>query len=594
MDKTRALSLELLDNGRIAVSFPYNEEVISRLRALADRKWNPEKRRWEVGIGHLNELQDIFQIGSAEVDRRLLRAYQMYRIRHGRARITAGNLDAILTGVNLPLDKIDRSTSFHIPGYRYMTRYKKGAWDGKRHLFNVNKATFPSGLAHRVARIVQDAGVDCDINWPEEPDGFRLNLPQEPATGKAAPAAAEKGQQRKAAAEKSGNPAASPAAFEVTPLREYQQKCVEAAVAERRGIIEIATGGGKTIIAANIIRRVARPALFLVHTRDLMYQAVSVLRRELGIDVGCAGDGKMDIQPVTVATIQTCARAMDIKLDQSPDDDEALESEAPVTGDSAEDLHQLLRTTPVVFFDECHHLPADTAYSLAMEMEGALWRYGLSATPYRADRQDMLMEAALGPKIFSARASMLIELGYLVPPVIKFLPVPPLIVKSGKADYQEIYNSYVVESKKRNRLIAETARELSSEGKSVLILVNQVRHGELLREMLTDVPLVQGADRTEDRNAVFTDLCAKKQLIVIATTLADEGLDVPSLDSVILASAGRSETRALQRLGRALRIAPGKAMATVIDFMDNAPYLREHAANRLELFRTEPRFIVEY
>jgi superfamily II DNA or RNA helicase len=377
-------------------------------------------------------------------------------------------------------------------------------------------------------------------------------------------------------------------------MRDYQEKCVEAGLKEQRGIIEIATGGGKTLIAANLIRRIGRPALFLVHTRDLMYQTIAVFRRELGIEIGSAGDGKIDLHPVTVATVQTCARAMDIKLDQSPDDDEVLEPETSISGDSATDLQQFIKTTPVVFFDECHHLPADTAYSLAMEMEGALWRYGLSATPYRADRQDMLMEAALGPKIFSARASMLIELGYLVPPVIKFLPVPPLTVKNGKADYQEIYTSYVIENKKRNRLIADTAREMAASGKSVLILVNQVRHGEHLQEMLPGVPLVQGADAAEDRDKVFKDLCAKKQMIVIATTLADEGLDVPSLDCVILASAGRSETRALQRLGRALRLAPEKTGATVIDFMDNAPYLREHAANRLELFRTEPKFTVEY
>ncbi len=588
MEKPRTLTLELLDNGRVAVSFPYNEEVISRLRALTDRKWDPEKRRWDVGICHLNELVDIFHLQPGEVDRRLTRAYQMYRIRHGRARINAGNLDAVLTGVNLPLEKIDRHTSFQIPGYRFMTRYKKGAWDGRRHLFNMNKGTFPSGLSQRVARIVREAGVDCDINWPEEPDSYRLPLP--PADGGSG---ARKGS-RKKSSEAPGATAVAEVEFKPSVMREYQQNCVEAALKDRRGIIEIATGGGKTLIAANLIRSIARPALFLVHTRDLMYQTIAVLERELGIRIGCAGDGKIDLQPVTVATVQTCARSMDIKLDQSPDDDEVLQPEKAVEGDSAAELQQHIRSVPVVFFDECHHLPADTAYSLAMEMEGAVWRYGLSATPYRADRQDMLMEAALGPKLFSARASMLIELGYLVPPTVKFLPVPPLIVKNGKADYQEIYNSYVVENKKRNRLIADTAREMSAEGKSVLILVNQVRHGELLQELLDGVPLVQGSDPAADRDVVFKDLCAKRQMVVIATTLADEGLDVPSLDCVILASAGRSETRALQRLGRALRLAPGKTRATVIDFMDNAPYLREHAANRLELFRTEPKFTVEY
>jgi len=571
MNKTRALSLELLESGKIAVSFPYNDEVISRLRALTERKWDPEKRRWEVGLNHLGELMDIFNIESAEVDKRLYRAYQMFRIRHGRARINANNLDAILSGVNLPVEKIDRHLSFYLPGYKFMTRYKKGTWDGKRHLFNAKKCTFPSGLAPRVAKLVKDSGVECDIHWPEEPDTFRLKWDE-----------GAKGRGRKKTETK------------MTAMRDYQEKCVEAALAGRRGIIEIATGGGKTLIAAHLIRQIARPTLFLVHTRDLMYQTISVFEKELGIPIGVAGDGKLDLQPVTVATLQTCARAMDIKIDQSPDDDEILECDKTDLSSSAADLQELIKTVPVVFFDECHHLPADTAYSMAMEMEGATWRYGLSATPYRADRQDLLMEAALGPKLFSARASNLIDLGYLVPPQIKFEPVPQQPIHHGKLDYQDIYTSYVVENRKRNKLIAEKAQEICSQGKSVLILVSQVRHGEILSEMLSGAPLVQGADSAEERHEVFSALCRKEKKLVIATTLADEGLDVPSLDCVILASAGRSPTRALQRVGRALRKAPGKTSALVIDFMDNAPYLREHAADRLEIFRTEPRFTLEY
>src|SRR5690606_31261885 len=144
------------------------------------------------------------------------------------------------------------------------------------------------------------------------------------------------------------------------------KECVTSALADRRGIIEIATGGGKTLIAAHLVREIARPALFLVHTRDLMYQTIRVFERELGIPIGRAGDGQIDLKSVTVATVQTCARVMDVKLDQSPDDDEPLESDRGDYGSTAEDLQELIRSVPVVFFDECHHLPADTAYGLPM------------------------------------------------------------------------------------------------------------------------------------------------------------------------------------------------------------------------------------
>ena len=79
---------------------------------------------------------------------------------------------------------------------------------------------------------------------------------------------------------------------------------------------------------------------------------------------------------------------------------------------------------------------------------------------------------------------------------------------------------------------------------------------------------------------------------LIATTLADEGLDIPSLDCLILAGGGKSATRAYQRIGRALRPAPDKEEAAILDFFDRAPYLQEHSLERLRLYRHEPAFDV--
>lgn len=570
MTNSPKISLELLDNGRLAVKLPYNENFLSAVRALTDRRWNREERQWEVGIAHLQDLLDILQLDTTAVSRKALRAYQMYKIRHGRARIKADNIHAVLSGLNLPFEKIDKMTSYHVPGYRYMTRFKKGSWDGKRHLFHAGNHRFPSGLVRRVARILQSVDIDCDVRWPDEPEKQSLA-----GSTKSATATSRKKLRSK-----------------LTPLRDYQKECLSAALQERRGIIEIATGGGKTIIAAHLIHEISRPALFLVHTRDLLYQTIEVFERELKVPIGCVGDGRVEIQPVTVATVQTCARALDIKIEATADSLRLTREKAPTVTD-AERIRNMVQSVPVAIFDECHHLPAETSYGLASEMTSALWRFGLSATPYRADRLDLLMEAALGPKIFSARASALIEMGFLVPPKIRFVRVPALIVKGKKVDYSEIYSTYIVENRKRNKLIVEAAREQVAEGKSVLVLVTQVRHGEILQGILKGAPLLQGNDPPELRREIFQALEKKSQPVAIATTLADEGLDLPSLNCVILAGAGRSETRALQRIGRALRTAPGKDHAVVIDFMDDAPYLREHASDRLEIYKTEPRFLLE-
>jgi len=567
MKNSHDVQITLLAKDKLAVSFSYRDEFVVKIRGLSERRWDPELRHWEVGISQLSELMQIFALETKHVPRDVMRAYQVHRIRHGRVKITVGPCQATIVGFNLPLAAIDRQTSCFVPGYRFMKTFRDGNWDGKRHFFDPVTGQFPSGFVPRIVKILRQKQLDFDLVWM---DGGRGALMKD----------------------KPAAPGPQPDTVVQTPLRDYQARCVKVALSDGRGIIEIATGGGKTLIGAHIIHRLPRPALFLVHSRDMLYQTIQVLERELKIPIGCVGDGHAKIETVTVATVQTCARAADVKLDSTPDGD-SLAKDKNLPDASMRTLREFLQSVPVVIFDECHHLPADTVYGLAMSMTSAHWRFGLSATPYRADRQELLIEAALGPKLFSARASALIEQGYLVPPRVRFLQVPPLVVRGNGIDYQEIYKTYVVENRRRNKLIADSAKKLARTGKSVLVLVLHVVHGEILHQMMGGIPLVHGTHSAKYRQETFTALNRKELLIAIATALADEGLDIPTLDCIILAGAGRSETRALQRVGRALRKAPGKDHAIIIDFMDDAPYLRDHAADRLNLYKTEPQFILE-
>jgi superfamily II DNA or RNA helicase len=76
--------------------------------------------------------------------------------------------------------------------------------------------------------------------------------------------------------------------------------------------------------------------------------------------------------------------------------------------------------------------------------------------------------------------------------------------------------------------------------------------------------------------------------------LADEGLDIPTLNCVILAGGGKSPTKCKQRVGRAIRKAEGKVGSMIFDFIDVGPYTRKHAKSRKRLLESEPEFnIVE-
>jgi superfamily II DNA or RNA helicase len=74
--------------------------------------------------------------------------------------------------------------------------------------------------------------------------------------------------------------------------------------------------------------------------------------------------------------------------------------------------------------------------------------------------------------------------------------------------------------------------------------------------------------------------------------LFDEGIDVKPLDTLVLAAQGKSAVRAMQRVGRVLRLSPetNKDKCTVVDFAVNERYLSDHALSRQAMYATEPEF----
>ena len=544
--------IELINDEYLSVKFQFNQNLVNQIRNLHSRRWNPQKKRWEVHIAHLAELMRIFYLHPDEIPPKIVQIYQQEWIRT-QLHVKITHTTTMISGKRIPIDKIDDALSFPVMGHQYSPKFLDGSWDGKKHLFDKRDFSFPTGLLDRVMNIIDKEGVEYQIIDNRKKSKASVKV-------------------KKSDIE----------------LRDYQIEAIEKSIEAKRGILEMATGAGKTTVAAALIYELSRTTMFFVHTKDLLYQAKNYFEEHLKTKIGQIGDGKIDIKPITVATIQTAIKAFDGTYTKVDEEDE--EDTTDISG-KKDEIKKAIGKAEVVFFDECHHIPAETCYSVAMQTNSAGYRFGLSATPYRADRQDMLIEASIGRKTFSANASFLIDKGHLVPPQILILDVP-----SGKAakkdEYQKIYNSQIVENDKRNKLIIKQAKSLNKVGMSVLILVSQVKHGKIIKSKFPDAQFVQGNDSAKVRMKALNDLKNKKILTLIATTLADEGLDLPSLNAVILAGGGKSETKALQRIGRALRVSEGKDTGYIFDFNDSAPYIKEHSKRRIEIYKTEPLFKV--
>lgn len=239
----------------------------------------------------------------------------------------------------------------------------------------------------------------------------------------------------------------------------------------------------------------------------------------------------------------------------------------------------------------CHHVSSRTAKEVLLASSDAYWRFAGSATPYREDGADIVIQALFGKKIVNISASYLIRRGYLVRPYIFFVPIRK---ESSYKSYAKIYKTQIAGNDEFNNHVAETANHFISRGLSTLILVAQYAQGEYFKKLIPNVPFVSGKMTTQERKQCLEDLRSRKIMGMIATTLADEGLDIPTLNAVILAGGGASATRVNQRIGRTLRQdkTPGltKDKSIVIAYEHDSKFLSDHSLKVRKMLKKESEF----
>ena len=382
-------------------------------------------------------------------------------------------------------------------------------------------------------------------------------------------------------------------------FRDYQQDVINKVVGTKitpgidRGIIKAATGSGKTSIAAGIVAQMGvSPTIMYVPSIDLLKQAKDELERfvrhnNLGIKVGMIGGGQKDIQDINVMTIQTAVRSLGgvwVKFD----DEDNFKDDTDIE-DIKEVVRDLIGRSRLMICDEVQHWAAETCQIISDASLSCQYRYGMSATPYRDQGDDILIEGCFGRTIADISASFLIKRGYLIKPTIYFNKINNMR-GVRKSSYPNIYKQAIIENSFRNQQIAEMATRFYNSGRKTLVLVKQIKHGNLLESIIPESIFIHGGTGKKKRAAHLDKMRKGEPQITIASVIFDEGIDVRPLDALILAGGGKSPTRALQRIGRILRPYEGKKDALAVDFMDNCKYMQSHSKKRLSIYRTEEEF----
>lgn len=215
----------------------------------------------------------------------------------------------------------------------------------------------------------------------------------------------------------------------------------------------------------------------------------------------------------------------------------------------------------------CHVLPATSFLGVLNSMNAAYYRFGLSGTPLdRGDKRSLLAIASLGPVIHRIKTDVLIERGVLARPEIVMAEVKQ---RNDDHTFQLAYSNAIVKSERRNNYVVEAVRRAD---KPCLVFVKEVKHGHLLTKMLGRAgfacEFVWGEQSLEARNRRVKNLTTGRQDVLVCSVVFQEGVDIPELRSVVIASGGKSVIAALQRIGRGMRKTQDKSTFRVYDIAD--------------------------
>lgn len=312
-------------------------------------------------------------------------------------------------------------------------------------------------------------------------------------------------------------------------LRPYQIKAIQLYIAncyKKGGILSMPTGSGKTRVGKTLIKIFNVPTLVIVPTLDLKRQWEERVPKD-----------------VTVKTYQS------------------LKSKS------------YLQQFRFIIFDECHIVAARTLQLIGLNLDEEAITLGLSATPTMRDEDNMKVIGVLGEIVYTIGLRELISNAFLSDAEIHIHSLKSY--KNAFMDYRMMYQEYIINNSERNTEICSIA----AKSKDVLILVDRIEHGELLLEALqvidSDVIFLNG--QCKDRSDLDHN-------IIIATSIFDLGIDIPRLETLILAGGGKSTIKTIQRMGRVLRLFKGKDKAIIHDFNDRAKWLDKHSKERRSIF----------
>ena len=355
-------------------------------------------------------------------------------------------------------------------------------------------------------------------------------------------------------------------------LYSYQENAVQSLIRASGGILQSKAGSGKTRMGIALICALGVKTLWLTHTNELLNQSYNAAAEFIDKKLlGKITAGKVQIADgITFATVQTLCKA---------------------------DLNALRYEWDMIVVDECHRCSGTvskaTMFSKVLNNLAARYKYGLSATLHRADGLIKCTYALVGGVAYTVPDSVVNTMRVEIQKRDTRVQISRQCLDTdGTLCYAKLIN-YLAENPKRNIQICDDIEDLANRGHSIILLSDRVEHLNVIHynlqpEYQRDTVVLHGKVKKSDREIALDQMRNKEKRILLATyQLAKEGLDVPCLDRLLLATPVKDYAIVVQSVGRIARVCDGKGTPVVYDYVDDIGYLQGMWKKRCTHYRKD-------
>jgi superfamily II DNA or RNA helicase len=437
-----------------------------------------------------------------------------------------------------------------VDGYFFMPAYRLGRWDGKIRFFEKTGKTYVR-LLDRILPFIENWGyeiefVDNRVAYSAPILECALSELDQFGIAKACTGADVLGD------------------VEFKPgkrflLRPYQLQCVKLAIEAGSGFIIAGTGAGKTSITAaisHIYGEAGFRVITIVPSGDLVDQTADWYR-SLGMDVGVYSGAEKDIDHKhVVATWQS--------LQYNP---------------------TILQHFQALIWDEAHGIKAAVAQKLINENgKHIAFRFGVTGTFPKPEAEQMSLFSSIGPILKEVPAWWLMENGFLAKLEIQPVVIDETYVDEEFTDYAA-ERAFVSKSTARMEKIADMIISQCATHGNTLVLVNSIPFGEKLAALIKGAVFLYGESPKDLRKEHYELFENNDDLIVIASSgIASTGISIDRIFCLMLIDPLKSFIKAIQSIGRGLRLADDKTNLIAVDVHSKLKWGKKHFKERKKYY----------